>query len=59
MRLSQVLNRQHVDFMFKKHWLVQGKRTPIDTRVEGYLKSKGIKVEDAVEFVKVKQQHEQ
>lgn len=52
MRLSQVLNRQHIDFMFKKHWLIQGKRVPIDTGIEEQLKSKGIKVEDALEFVK-------
>ncbi|KAJ8723920.1 hypothetical protein PYW07_007900 [Mythimna separata] len=51
MRLSQVLNRQHIDFMFKKHWLVQGKRIPIDTGVEKHLKAKGIKVEDALEFI--------
>lgn len=52
MRLSQVLNRQHIDFMFKQHWLVQGKRVPIDTGLEQQLKAKGIKVEDALEFVK-------
>lgn len=45
--------------MFKKHWLVQGKRTPIDTHVDDYLNSKGIKVEDALEFIKTKPQHEQ
>lgn len=52
MRLSQVLSRQHIDFMFKKHWLIQGKRVPIDTGIEEQLKAKGIKVEDALEFVK-------
>ncbi|XP_075982545.1 mitochondrial ribosomal protein L37 [Anticarsia gemmatalis] len=52
MRLSQVLNRQHIGFMFKKHWIVQGKRVPIDTGVEEQLKAKGIQVEDALEFVK-------
>lgn len=54
MRLSQVLHRQHIGFMFKKHWLVQGKRVPIDTGVEQLLKTKGIKVEDALDFVKEK-----
>lgn len=59
MRLSPVLNRQHIGFMFKNHWLVQGKRVPIDFHIEDYLKSKGIKVEDAVEFVNKKpQEHE-
>ncbi|XP_026743157.1 39S ribosomal protein L37, mitochondrial [Trichoplusia ni] len=52
MRLSQVLNRQHIGFMFKKHWVVQGKRVPIDTGVEDVLKAKGIPVEDALEFIK-------
>lgn len=54
MKLSQVLNRQHIGFMFKKHWIIQGKRVPIDTGVEDYLKAKGIPVEDALEFVKEK-----
>ncbi|XP_026314915.1 39S ribosomal protein L37, mitochondrial [Hyposmocoma kahamanoa] len=54
MRLTQILNRQHIGFMFKKHWLVQGKPVPINTKVEEYLKSKGIPVEDALEFVKEK-----
>ncbi|VVD01545.1 unnamed protein product [Leptidea sinapis] len=52
MKLSRVLYRQHIGFMFKKHWLVQGSRVPIDTGVEKYLKEKGIKVEDALEFIK-------
>ncbi|KAG6449976.1 39S ribosomal protein L37, mitochondrial [Manduca sexta] len=54
MRLSPVLRRQHIDFMFKKHWLVQGKRIPIETGAEEKLKKKGIKVEDALEFIKEK-----
>ncbi|XP_014372193.2 39S ribosomal protein L37, mitochondrial [Papilio machaon] len=54
MKLSRVLNRQHIDFMFKKHWLVQGKRVPIDTGVEDVLREKGIPVEDALEFIKEK-----
>lgn len=54
MKLSQVLLRQHIDFMFKRHWLVQGKRVPVNTGIEEYLKEKGIPVEDALEFVKEK-----
>lgn len=54
MRLSQVLNRQHIGFAFKKHWIVQGKRVPIDTGVEEKLKAQGIAIEDALEFVKEK-----
>ncbi|XP_045502585.1 39S ribosomal protein L37, mitochondrial [Colias croceus] len=52
MKLSRVLYAQHIGFMFKKHWMIQGKRVPIDTGIEQYLKEKGIKVEDALEFVK-------
>lgn len=51
MRLTPVLNRQHIGFMFKKHWVVQGRRVPIDTHIEEYIKAKGIKVEDALEYV--------
>ncbi|XP_028165329.1 39S ribosomal protein L37, mitochondrial [Ostrinia furnacalis] len=54
MKLSQVLYRQHIGFMFKKHWMIQGKRVPVDTGVEDALKAKGIPVEDALEFVKDK-----
>ncbi|XP_072929885.1 large ribosomal subunit protein mL37 [Epargyreus clarus] len=54
MKLSQVLNRQHIGFMFKKHWLIQGKRVPMDTGVENYLKEKGIPVVDALEFIQEK-----
>ncbi|XP_053613684.1 large ribosomal subunit protein mL37 [Plodia interpunctella] len=54
MKLSQILYRQHIGFMFKKHWLVQGKKVPIETGVEQVLKARGIPVEDALEFVKEK-----
>lgn len=59
MRLTQILNRQHIDFMFKRHWLVQGKRVPGNTFVEEYLAKKGVKIEDALEYIKEKpEQHE-
>ncbi|XP_013184709.2 large ribosomal subunit protein mL37 [Amyelois transitella] len=54
MKLSQILYRQHIGFMFKKHWIIQGKRVPFDTGVENALKARGIPVEDALEFVKEK-----
>lgn len=54
MKLSQVLKRQHIGFMFKKHWIIQGKRVPIDDGLEASLKAKGIEVQDALEFVKEK-----
>ncbi|CAB3249153.1 unnamed protein product [Arctia plantaginis] len=58
MRLTQVLNRHHIGFMFKKHWLIQGKRVPIDTGIEEKLKAQGIQVEDALEFIKEKPKQE-
>lgn len=52
MRLSQVLCRQHLDFMFKKHWRIQGKRNPRDTGAEAILKSRGIQITDATNLLK-------
>ncbi|XP_063627943.1 large ribosomal subunit protein mL37 [Cydia splendana] len=57
MRITQVLNRQHIGFMFKKHWKIQGNRVPIESGVADKLKAKGIPVVDALEFVKEKPQH--
>lgn len=39
--------------MFKKHWVYQGKRVPVEHGVD-YIKSKNIEVLDANEFVKEK-----
>lgn len=50
MRLTQQLRAQHLGFMFKKHWQIQGKRVPNDTGAEAALTAKGIKVVDAKEF---------
>lgn len=55
MRLAVVLCRQHGDRMFKRHWLVQGRRVPHDTGAKEILESKGIPVLDAVEYTKIKQ----
>lgn len=53
MRLTKVLCKQHIGFMFKKHWVYQGKRVPVEHGVD-YIKSKGIEVLDANEFVEEK-----
>lgn len=50
MRITQVLRAQHLGFMFKKHWLVQGKRVPRDTGAKAVLESRGKRVVDAVEY---------
>lgn len=51
MRITQALTRQHLGFMFKKHWRIQGKRTPINTGAEDGLISRGIKVVDCKEIL--------
>lgn len=52
MRVTQVLRAQHLGFMFKKHWIVQGKRVPRDSGAQNQLQAQGIEVLDAMEFVK-------
>ncbi|XP_023013475.2 mitochondrial ribosomal protein L37 [Leptinotarsa decemlineata] len=44
MRKTPVLLRQHIGWHFAKHWVLQGKRKPLDTGAEKILKSKGIAV---------------
>lgn len=51
MRVTQVLRAQHLGFMFKKHWLVQGKRVPRDSGAKAVLEARGIEVLEATEFV--------
>lgn len=52
MRPTQVLRAQHLGFMFKKHWLVQGRRTPKDSGAKAFLEAQNIEVVDSNEFVK-------
>lgn len=54
MRITQTLRAQHIGFMFKKHWQVQGHRIPTETGAEGDLIARGLKVVDANEFVTFK-----
>lgn len=51
MRITTVFNRQHIGFMFKKHWRVQGSRTPSETNAEQILLSKGISAVDVKDWV--------
>jgi large subunit ribosomal protein L37 len=51
MRLTPTLCRQHIGFMFKKHWLVQGKRVPTETGAQQILQAKGINVVDVQEYL--------
>jgi large subunit ribosomal protein L37 len=50
MKFSNVLFRQHIGFMFKKHWRVQGQRTPLETSARLNLEANGYKVVDAKEY---------
>lgn len=50
MRLTRVLSQQHIGNMFKRHWQVQGKRTPLPTSALSILLEKGIPVIDAVDY---------
>ncbi|CAO1438750.1 unnamed protein product [Diamesa hyperborea] len=51
MRLTNVLFRQHIGFMFKKHWRIQGKRTPLETVSKSELLAKNIIVKDPKSYV--------
>ncbi|XP_055641492.1 39S ribosomal protein L37, mitochondrial [Toxorhynchites rutilus septentrionalis] len=52
MRLSTVLLRQHIGFHFKKHWIIQGKRVPMETGADVELAARGIPVVDPNELIK-------
>lgn len=52
MRLTSRLNAQHLGWTFKKHWQLQGKRTPIDTGALKELEKFGVQVKDAEDVVK-------
>lgn len=58
MRLTSALFRQHGDFMFKRHWLIQGRRIPQDSGAKAALEGQQIPVDDAVEYVKRKPHRE-
>jgi large subunit ribosomal protein L37 len=51
MRITNVLFRQHIGFMTKRHWRIQGKRTPTDSGALAALEARGIKVTDTKEFL--------
>ncbi|KAL1512698.1 hypothetical protein ABEB36_002246 [Hypothenemus hampei] len=52
MRITQILNKQHLGWHFYKHWLVQGKAKIQDTGAEAVLTKHGIKVKDANKYMK-------
>ncbi|XP_054733072.1 39S ribosomal protein L37, mitochondrial [Anastrepha obliqua] len=50
MRLTNKLYAQHLGWTFKKHWIVQSKRTPRDTGAAAELKKIGVSVKDVVDL---------
>ncbi|XP_055371253.1 39S ribosomal protein L37, mitochondrial [Condylostylus longicornis] len=54
MRLTSKLCAQHIGFMFKKHWHVQGKRVARSTGAIEELKAHGIEVKDPEEVIGLK-----
>lgn len=51
MRLTQICLRQHIGRMFKRHWVVQGKKVAIDDGSISELAKLGIFPHDANEFL--------
>ena len=51
MRLTSTLYRQHIGYFFKKHWLVQGKRTLLESGAESELGKRGIDVLDPNDLI--------
>ncbi|CAH1162951.1 unnamed protein product [Phaedon cochleariae] len=56
MRKTPILLRQHIGWHFTKHWVVQGKRKPLDTGAEEILKQKGIPVYKPEELFREKRE---
>lgn len=51
MKLLPFLCRQHIDFMFKNHWRIQGKRRIEETVTPANLFSFGKEPKDAKSYV--------
>lgn len=49
MKLTQVLGKQHLERMAKRHWFIQGKKKVIQTKAEQHVTARGYQVLDAVE----------
>lgn len=51
MKLSQVLYKQSIGRYFRQHWDVQGKKKVFDSGAEDILKSNGVTVQKAEDFL--------
>lgn len=58
MRVTLPLCKQHIERMFKRHWLTQGRRKVLETGSGKYIKKMGFPVLDAVEFANKKPEYE-
>lgn len=54
MRLTVILQQQHIGNAFKKVWQAQSQRKILDFGVRQQLESRGIQVVDALEFLGIK-----
>lgn len=50
MRITSALRRQHIDFMFKNHWRVQGQRKVLETNASASLLARQIDVSDPKDY---------
>lgn len=53
MRITSTLYRQHIGFMFKRHWQVQGKRRVQETNTARDLEQLGKIVTDPKDFLAI------
>lgn len=51
MRITLSLLKQHNQRMFRRHWLVQGKKIPKDMKSEEALVKKGVQIIEASSFL--------
>lgn len=54
MRITNTLFAQHIGTMFKRHWQIQGKRTPVKTAAFAALEEKGVPIVEAIDLVNPK-----
>lgn len=52
MRITTALYRQHIGFMFKKHWHIQGQRKVQETNAAAILSANGLIPKDPNDYLK-------
>ena len=51
MRITSVLQRQHIGFLLKKHWRLQGQRKVQETNAAASLLAHGLNISDPNEYL--------